>query len=76
MQSTNKPINLTLENPGVLTIKGAAQKLNVHPNTIREWINTGLLKAYRYGERTVRINPADLEAIAEPYSPIDRQVWG
>lgn len=76
MQDNRQADKVTPENPGWLTIKTAANRVGVHPNTIREWIAAGTLKAYRYGERIVRINPADLDAIAEPYSPIDRQVWG
>jgi len=75
MNDNRQDEKVTPENPGWLTIKDTAERLGVHRNTVREWIATGTLKAYRYGERIVRINPADLDAIAEPYSPIDRQVW-
>lgn len=64
------------ENPPWLSIKETAQLFGVHSNTVREWIAGGSLPAYRLGTRLVRINPADVLKLAEPYSPIDRQVWG
>lgn len=37
--------------PNILTLKQAADVLNVHPNTLRNWDNQGVLKAVRYGKR-------------------------
>lgn len=37
--------------PNILTLKQAADILNVHPNTLRNWDNQGVLKAVRYGKR-------------------------
>ena len=36
---------------GMLTIAEVADLLHVHPNSIRNWSNKGLLKAYRIGYR-------------------------
>jgi excisionase family DNA binding protein len=49
-----------------LTVKEAALRKKLHPNTIRNWIAQGLLPAHRIGERLVRINKADLDALATP----------
>ena len=32
-----------------ITIKQAAELLGVHPNTIRNWIKTGILRHYQVG---------------------------
>jgi excisionase family DNA binding protein len=39
---------------GMLTVSEAARLLHVHPNTIRQWSDSGLLKAYRLGYRRDR----------------------
>lgn len=38
----------------LLTVSEVAEILNVHPNTVRHWSNTGLLKACRVGHRRDR----------------------
>jgi DNA-binding transcriptional MerR regulator len=37
--------------PEVLTLKQTSELLNVHPNTLRNWDNSGILKAIRIGSR-------------------------
>jgi excisionase family DNA binding protein len=32
-----------------ITVKKAAEMLGVHPNTIRNWIEAGILKRYQVG---------------------------
>lgn len=44
------PIKLPL----LLTVRQAAQLLNVHPNTIRNWERDGQLSAVRIGNRRDR----------------------
>ncbi len=39
------------ELPDMLTLQQASDILNVHPNTLRNWDNEGVLKAVRYGKR-------------------------
>ncbi len=38
-------------NPQMLTTAEAARLLHVHPNTIRQWSNKGMLHAFRLGTR-------------------------
>lgn len=38
-------------NSEMLTTSEAAQLLNIHPNTLRQWAGKGLLTAYRLGNR-------------------------
>jgi len=38
----------------LLTVGGACKILNVHPNTLREWNNKGLIPSYRIGQRRDR----------------------
>lgn len=38
----------------LLTLKEACEILKVHPNTLRQWDNKGILKAVRIGVKKVR----------------------
>ena len=40
--------------PEILTMKQVCELLNVHPNTLRNWDNKGVLKAIRFGARRDR----------------------
>lgn len=40
--------------PEILTMKQVSEFLNVHPNTLRNWDNKGILKAIRFGSRRDR----------------------
>src|SRR5438093_12934656 len=44
-----------------LTIDQAAREVGVHPSTIRRWIDSGLLTAYRVGPKRLRIKSSDVE---------------
>lgn len=45
----------------MITIKQAAEMLQVHPNTIRNWIKEDRIKAVKLSERTVRIQQSEIE---------------
>jgi excisionase family DNA binding protein len=56
--------------PEDLSIPAAAAIANRHPNTIRTWVRTGLLPAYRTGPRDIRIRRDDLDAaLNRPVTP-------
>lgn len=40
--------------PAILTLSQACEFLNCHPNTLRNWDNSGVLKAIRFGHRRDR----------------------
>jgi excisionase family DNA binding protein len=45
----------------------AAAYLKVHVQTVREWIRSGRLKAFRLaGQRSLRIRASDLDSVLEP----------
>ncbi len=50
--------------PKLLTIRQAAEVLNVHVETLRRWDKSGKLKATRINDRgDRRYDPKDIEAI-------------
>lgn len=51
---------VTADLPHMVTLAAAANTLGVSPRTVRRMIARGELKAYRYGPRLIRIDPADL----------------
>lgn len=60
---------------GLLTIKDAATHCGVHPNTIRNLILRGELRAVRIGARIVRINATDLDTLFTPYQGGEYSTW-
>ena len=48
------------------SITSLANQLWVHPNTIRNWINKGLLPERRDGEKLLRVCQKDLDDLFQP----------
>jgi len=59
----------------LLKIKESAELLDVHPNTIRNLMASGELKAVRVGPRIVRINKQDVLNLLTPYKGGEHGVW-
>ena len=61
-------------NSEYFTVAKAAEKLQLHPNTIRNLILRGDLKAERIG-RSIRIRNENLDALLTPYVGGGQGVW-
>ncbi len=48
----------------LLTVKGAASKVGVSPDTMRRWADAGLLLSFRLPSGHRRFDPAVVEAFA------------
>lgn len=66
MAKKDRPIT-----PTQLTIQQVADILQCEHKSVRAMISRGELKAYRYGPRMIRIDPADLEKLRKPVTKIN-----
>ena len=55
-----------MEQTKFYTVDEAADRLQVHKNTVYRWIRFGLLKAHTIGLREFRIAETDLDAMYQP----------
>jgi len=54
----------------LLTVRDVAQLLHVHPNTVRQWSDHGLIKTYRVGTRgDRRFNREDVNRVVVTAKP-------
>jgi excisionase family DNA binding protein len=49
--------------PEYCTVREAAEKLRISTPTVRRWIRSGRLKAYRIGDRNIRVRLRDLQQV-------------
>ena len=65
-RQTSDPLTYDLQGQvavtGLITTAQAAELLGVHPETVRRIIADGRLRVYKINKRSLRIDPADLEA--------------
>lgn len=59
-----------------LTIAQVADELQSSPDTVRRMIARGELRAYRYGQRIIRIDRADLDKMRKPVTRVDEFMGG
>ena len=57
------------------TVSGLATKYGCHPNTIRNWIQSGKLSATRFGPRMIRVRESDLQDLLKPYENGQAGQW-
>lgn len=62
----SRPKRTTPDVAKLWTIADVAEYLGISVETTRRMIARGELRAYRYGKRLVRIDPADVAAMARP----------
>lgn len=55
--------------PADYSIPQAAAPKGVSTKTVRRWVASGVLPAYRLGPRLIRIRAADLDALGAPLGP-------
>jgi excisionase family DNA binding protein len=53
------------------TIEAEAERLAVNPRTIRRMISRGQLTGYRFGERMIRIDPAEVDSLMQPIPTVN-----
>jgi excisionase family DNA binding protein len=59
----------------LITVNQGAELLGVHPNTIRNLMAKGELKAERIGLRIIRLKRSDVMALLTPYKGGEFNVW-
>lgn len=52
-----------------LTVKQAAEQLQVLPETVREWIHSGRLRAWRVGPQQIRVAQSEVTLLLTPVAP-------
>jgi predicted site-specific integrase-resolvase len=56
----------------LLSIHHAAQRLDVHPDTLRRWARDGLVAVVRLPSGRLRVAEEGLERIARPDTRVDQ----
>lgn len=56
-----------------LNIAQVAELTGTSDATVRRWIAAGDLRAYYFGKRAIRIDPADLRAMRQEVNPVTRR---
>lgn len=63
-----------LKSRGFVTVKDAAELLDVSPNTVRSWGESGKIPEYRHPVNNYRLyRRKDLEAIIRKIAPVRRK---
>ena len=52
----------------LVSIRDAGARYHLHPDTIRRRIREGKLTGYKMGQRVLRVDLAELEALFQPIS--------
>ena len=54
------------ETPQLITLDDAGSRLALDPKTLRRYVSRGLLTGYRIGPRVLRLDAAEVDALAQP----------
>ena len=69
------PVGARHASGALLSVDGASEALGVHQQTIRGYIRSGKLAAFRIaGERAIRVYASDLYGLLEPLEPSSNDV--
>jgi len=52
--------------PDWITLREAAQRLQISEKSVRRWIADGRLKGVRIGPRMIRVDAASIAALGQP----------
>jgi excisionase family DNA binding protein len=63
------------DSPKYKTIKQASDITGLHPNTIRNYIHTGKIKAVRAGSRVIRIEVSEIDKLFTEYKRGEFGIW-
>lgn len=55
----------------LLSVRHAAERLDVHPDTLRRWARDGLIAVVRLPSGRLRVAEEELERIARPDTRVD-----
>ena len=50
----------------LISLEAAAERLDMHPRTVRRLISQGRLPGYRVGDRAIRLRMSDVDKLLEP----------
>ena len=53
-----------------LKLQQVADRLDVHINTVRGWVASGVLPAHRLGPRAIRVRSEDLAHVTRPIAGV------
>jgi len=56
---------MTQPQPRWATREQVAEHVDVHPNTVDRWRAEGRITAYRFGERSIRFDLNEVDAMAD-----------
>lgn len=54
-----------------ISVHDAAARLGVEVRTVRRYIHGGKLPAFRVGDKLLRVDAADVDALARPVDPYE-----
>ena len=64
------PVRERPPRPSWLSIREAAERLDVSERTIRNWISSSHLRAQRVGPRLIRIPASELDRVGTPVGAV------